>query len=357
MKNILGIIIICLLFFSCRKKADIEEPKPEESIVPEIVSEPAVVSEMKTLSSERYVPVFEYEYNYEPLSEEEIERLSLILYEQEERYLEGWVKKILLIQKVNFAVPNGDNFIVLWEGVQDGTYKNDHIILYSISDKIENRYYIGHGGVPITVVTNFNIMENIPGFHIRATGASIFDFNGDGIDELFLYGFFGMGNFIGITGYDAEKNEMAAYCDYVGFSIIDKNFGPAPLEFTRYKNRIGFKVYGQYDPNIPPVNLINNYYAWYFYTWNDETKQYENIGEYLQNDTDTKYNIHSFSLNYFYNRIQIEGITGEFESLTDLVEVNANIEGGRSFNATVRIYSGEIYERIFDFDSNGVRGR
>jgi hypothetical protein len=358
-KNILVIITISLLFFSCQKKADIKEPEPEESIVPEIVSE------YEPLSSEQYEPVFEYEYNYEPLSEEEIERLTLILHEQEERYLEGWVTEIHFIHKVNLGIPDGDNYIVLWTEVSRRTNGSisstwETIYIYSISDKIEHRYFAGAGSSISKVGTNFDIMKNIPGFHIGFdTGASIFDCNGDGIDEIFLYGFYGLGNLIMIKGYDAEKNEIADYCnDYVDFSIIDKDRGPAPLEFTYYKNRNGFKVYKQYEFRIPPVNLINNRYAWYFFAWNDETKQYENIGEYLQDDTDTKYNIHSFSLEHFRDRIEYEWISGGFESLVDLVEIKANIEGGRSFNATVMNASSptkDISENIIDFDSNGIR--
>ena len=157
-------------------------------------------------------------------------------------------------------------------------------------------------------------------------------------------------------GYDAEKNEIVDYCnDYVGFEIIDKDRGPAPVEFTRYKNRNGFKVFHDYYPNIPPVNLINNYYAWYFYAWNNETKQYETIGEYLQEGVDAKYNIHAYPLDHFKNKIHREAITGGMEGLVDLVEVNANIEGGRSFNATIiEGPSKKVYNKIVDFDSNGI---
>jgi len=355
-KNILVIITISLLFFSCQKKADIKEPEPEESIVPEIVSE------YEPLSSEQYEPVFEYEYNYEPLSEEEIERLTLILHEQEERYLEGWVTEIHFIHKVNLGIPDGDNYIVLWTEVSRRTNGSisstwETIYIYSFSDKIEHRYFAGAGSSISKVGTNFDIMKNIPGFHIGFdTGASVFDCNGDGMDELFSYGFYGIGSYVEIFGYDAEKNEIVNYCDDVGFSLVDKDRGPAPVEFTRYKGRNGFKVYSRYrnHPHIPPVNIINNYYAWYFYTWNDETKQYENIGEYLPDETDAKYNIHAYSLEHFKTRIQAEYIEGGMEALIDAVEIRANIERGRSFNATVRIYTGEIREYIIDFDSDGI---
>jgi hypothetical protein len=283
------------------------------------------------------------------------------LYEQEERYLKGWFTEIHFIYKVNLGIPGGDNYIVLWTEVgrrTDGTISstNKRIYIYSISDKIEHRYF-AKPGFPITVETNFDIMENIPGFHIGFdTGASVYDFNGDGIDELFSYGFYGRGNFVEIFGYDAEKNEIVYYCNEVNFSIIDKDRGPAPVEFTYYKGRNGFKVYGRYHPRIPPVNIINNYYAWHFYSWNDETKKYENMGEYLPDETKAKYNIHAYSLEYFENRVKYEWITGEREVLVDLAEIKANIESGRSFNATVRDASSptkDISNNIIDFDSDG----
>ncbi|MDR2923788.1 MAG: hypothetical protein LBU85_10680 [Treponema sp.] len=307
-----------------------------------------------------------YTYTLLEISEEEKERLSIILYETEKRYLEQWLTKILLIQKVNFAVPGGDNYLVLWEGVKQGRRKNDgDLILYSISDKIENRYDIETGISADEIEINFDIMENIPGIHIGDTiRASVCDFNGDGIDELFCYGFYGIGHYIHIYGYDVEENEIVDYCyfedrvnnryDYVHFEIADEKRGPVPVEFTRYKGRNGFKVLCQYAPKLPPVNLIDGCLVWYFYAWNPGKRRFVNLGEYLQEGTDTNYNIHNYPLEYFENRIRMECITGGMEAIIGLTEINSNYAGGRSFNVVIKIYSGEVYERIIDFDSDGL---
>jgi hypothetical protein len=332
-----------------------------------------VLKEKKDLYFESPAPELSaYNYTLLEISEEERERLSIILYETEEGYLEQWLTKILLIQKVNFAVPGGDNYMVLWEGVTQGlwegvtqeTYKNDVLILYSISDKIENRYDIETGIPAGKIKINFDIMENIPGIHIGNTiRASVCDFNGDGIDELFCYGFYGMANYIHIYGYDVEENEIVDYCyfedrvnnryDYVYFEISDKGW-PVPVEFTRYKGRNGFKVFCQYDPKLPPVNLIDGCFVWYFYAWNPGKRRFENLGEYLQEGTATNYNIHNYHREYFKNRILIECITGGMEGIIDLMEIDANIEGGRSFKVVIEDHTKEVYEKIIDFDSDGL---
>jgi hypothetical protein len=354
-------VVLCLVVLcGCSKSAPVGiNPKQvQDASMPQIAAsrDAGALPETETASSDWYEPVFEYEYNYEPFSEEEIERLTLILYGTNEDYLKGWSTEILFIYKVNLGIPGGGNYIVLWTTEvkqMDRTIKD--IRLYSISDKIESRYSIIISDSYFKEGTNFDIMKNIPGFHIGFdTGASVYDFNGDGIDELFLYGFGGMVDSVKILGYDAEKNRIVNYCDGVIFSIIDKDKGPAPVEFTRYKGRNGFKLFQEYEPRFPPVNLIDNYYAWYFYSWNDETKQYENIGEYLPDETDAKYNIHAYSLEHFKNRIRAEYIEGGMEGLVDLVEIKANIEGGRSFNATIYEGSTKITkERIINFNSDG----
>jgi hypothetical protein len=118
-------------------------------------------------------------------------------------------------------------------------------------------------------------MENIPGIHIGDIGASVFDCNGNGKDELFSYGFYGRGNWIHIYGYDGEKNDIVDYCDdEIYFEIINNNKGHAPVEFTYHKNRNGFKVYSWFYSQSGRERGL------YFYAWNSETRKYENLGEY-----------------------------------------------------------------------------
>jgi len=351
-KKIMGIIIISCLFFSCKnKKPHTEVIEQQESVsdnntkylYPEQI--PDVTYESFPLDISQYFKTPEYE----PVPEE----ICDILYKNEKRYLEGWFTAILYIHRANFGIPGGDNYIVLWRYESKGwneTYVSHDIYVYSISDKIENRYSIDTGIG--RKAGDYNIMNNIPGIHIKDAYASFCDFNGDGKDELFSYSFYGMGYYIEFHGYDAEENKIKNYCDEVKFEIIDED--TAPLVFTRYKNKLGFKVYSTFYSKIPPVKLINDYYAWYFFAWNDNTKQYENLGEYLEDRTNVKYNVHDYDIEHFKNRINLQAMSN-MEVLKDLEEIDAKIQGGRSFKATIMGASSKNYfEEIYNFDSDGI---
>jgi hypothetical protein len=97
-------------------------------------------------------------------------------------------------------------------------------------------------------LSSFNIMQEIPGTRIGYGASSFGDYNGDGIDEIFRYGFGGNGYFISIRGYDAEKDGLVLYCS-IPFEILDKDHGPAPVEFLTYNGVYGFKVYFS-QPNV-----------------------------------------------------------------------------------------------------------
>jgi len=348
-KKIMGIIIISCLLFSCKnRKPDIEQQEPvSDNITTYSYPEqgPDVTYESLPEDISRYFQTPEYE----PVPKE----ICDILYKNEKRYLEGWLTAILYIHRVNFGIPGGDNYIVIWRYESRGSYEtiiSNEMYVYSISDKIENRYSISAG-----IGSNagaYNIMKNIPGIHIKDAYSSFCDFNGDGKDELFSYGFTGMGFYIRFFGYDEENDKIKDYCDYVKFDIID--WDTAPLVFTLYKNRLGFKVYSTYYSEIPPVNLINDYYAWYFFAWNDDTKQYENLGEYLEGSDDVRYNVHDYDIEHFKNRLRLQAMSN-MTALVDLEEINANVQGGRSFNATIMAASTkEYFEQIYDFDSDGI---
>jgi hypothetical protein len=70
-------------------------------------------------------------------------------------------------------------------------------------------------------------MKNIPGTHISNGTSSIGDFNGDGPDEIFTFGFGGNGRFIVITGYESTTDKIQNYC-YIPFNLVDPENGPGP---------------------------------------------------------------------------------------------------------------------------------
>jgi len=250
-KNYILLFIAVVFLFSCNKKKENNQETKQESIN-EAVN--------KNLSPE----------------EEEKEAVREIIIKNEQR-IKNYNAKILFIEKANFGIPGGDNWIVL---------VSDNIILFYviIGDKIEKRYF--DKCFEIFKYSDFDIMQEIPGTHIGNTTSSFGDFNGDGKDEIFQYGFYGRAFIIRILAYNAEKDEIGEDHDEIPFGIVDKVNGPAPVEFMTYKGIYGFKVYHErlevaggegWVPNPDPKND-----KWIFYTWDAEQRKYVEIGEVVE---------------------------------------------------------------------------
>jgi hypothetical protein len=181
---------------------------------------------------------------------------------------------------VNFGIPGGDNWIV--------RLNSREVSVYVINgNKVEKQYRVVTMDYNLNGYSNFNIMRDIPGKHIPGGTISIEDFNGDGMDEIFEFGFFGRGNFIIILGYDLTTDDFRAYCS-IPFILIDTDNGPAPAEFMTYRGMYGFKVFFyQGDdaggPDYVPVTHPDNN-KWIFYTWDGEKKEYVQVGEVIKED-------------------------------------------------------------------------
>jgi hypothetical protein len=266
--------------------------------------------------------------------------------------------EIVFITNAHLGIPGGDNWVVLlqvYEEIENRFRYYNRLIVYSLSDKIENRFDLGFGIINPSRETNFDIMKNIPGIHIPETGLSIFDFNKDGIEEIIGYEFTGLEDYIVIYAYDAGENKMVDLCHNIYFEIVDKDNGPAPLEFINYNGIDGFKVYmrySYYSGNSAPVNLINGTFAWYFCAWDNEGEKYKVIEEFLTNGTFKEFNLHNYPEKFF--EIQIQDFLDNTSGLQNLREISPINQASRSFLATVdHGPSGTISEQIFDFDQNG----
>jgi len=131
-------------------------------------------------------------------------------------------------------------------------------------------------------------MQDIPGTRIGNSTSSFGDFNGDGIDEIFQYGFGGNARLVSILGYDAEKDDFVSYTfnSWITFEIIDPHNGPAPVEFMTYNGMYGFKVFFYQlevagGPGwVPDPNPKNG--KWIFYTWDAEKREYVEVGEVVE---------------------------------------------------------------------------
>jgi hypothetical protein len=209
-----------------------------------------------------------------PLSAEEVMEL---IYEND-RYIKKITNEIVFIEKANFGIPGGDNWIVRTSA--------RGISVYVVNgNKIEKHYKVFTMDYNLTKHTNFDIMRDISGTHIPGGTSSIGDFNDDGIDEIFQYAFGGMGNFVLIWFYNSETDDFRTYCS-ISFMLIDPDNGPAPAEFMTYQDMFGFKVC-VYETSVAggPDYVYEphpNNGRWFFYTWDGEQREYVRYGEVVE---------------------------------------------------------------------------
>jgi hypothetical protein len=257
-RNYIFLFIVLVLLFSCDKKKE----NNNENVQKE--TEQASIEKITIENKENRNNVLN------GLATEK-EAMKEFLYKNDE-FFKKYYSSIVYIEKVNFGIPGGENWIV--------RLYNSGITIYAINGElIEKRYYLT--SFDLDDESEFNIMQDIPGTRIDSSTSSFGDFNGDGIDEMFEYGFYGYRHEIRIRGYDTTQDNFVLYCG-IPFKIIDSKNGPAPVEFTTYNGMYGFKVYYSnpevagglgWVPNPDPKN-----YTWRFYTWDAEQRKYIEIG-------------------------------------------------------------------------------
>jgi len=234
--------------------------------------------------SDFYKHIAEAEKNelLEAAKEKEREAIKEFIYTNDQ-FFEERDAEIDFIEKANFGIPGGDNWIVRLNSM--------HIFIYVINgDKIEEDHYGTVSGQHFVdqyqeEVSDHYIMRDIPGTHIPGGCVSFGDFNGDGIDELFRYLYVEeLGHNIDIFHYEPQKKGFA-FCR-IRYKVIDQKEGPAPVVFITYRGMKGFKVYysniesaggSQWVPDPDPRND-----KWIFYAWNDEQRKYMEIGEVVE---------------------------------------------------------------------------
>jgi hypothetical protein len=188
--------------------------------------------------------------------EQDVEEIRTLLLTNDDRSTE-WHEEITFMKRVNAGMPDGENWLVEWN---NGDYSISRLIFVYV---INNGEIIKRKSVVLNFSlaghTEFDIMQDIPGTRIGDGSVAVYDYNRDGIDEFFYYGFYGSQFQTGIRGYDLDKDDFVGYCN-IEFDIVDPVDGPAPVEFMTYKGMEGFKVYfywyNEYVVN-PPKNIIN----------------------------------------------------------------------------------------------------
>jgi len=252
-KNFILSCIVAVLFISCIGN----KQKPSEN---------ASSIQQKEKQSELNVPVT-------------VEQMKDFLYENDDSIKRN-NREITFIKKANLGIPGGDNWIVRFNDL--------FMFIYLIDgNKIISQY--DFWSYNMEDYSTFNIMQGIPGTHIGNSTSSIYDFNGDGVEELFSYRFGGRGYFISIIGYGEGRERFVPYCE-IPFEILDSEQGPAPVEFLTYNGIYGFKVYffqfnvaggPEYIPGESDYQHPNNR-KWIFYTWDAEQRKYVEVGEVVE---------------------------------------------------------------------------
>jgi hypothetical protein len=275
LRNCIFLYIIVVLFFSCNKKkennSESVQKETEQSVIKVEESRNIVKNKSFALDDE----MRELIRSKVTATDEEKETMKEFLYKNDESY-KKYYYGIVYIEKINFGIHGGENWIV--------RLNNRGIIIYAIKGElIEKRYYLT--SFNLDDESEFDIMQKIPGTRIDNSTSSFGDFNGDGKDEIFEYGFYGRGFFIVIWGYDEAEDDYIDYCE-IPFKIIDSKNGPAPVEFMTYRGMFGFKVY-YFNPEVaggigwvPDPDPKNG--KWIFYTWDEEQKKYVEIGEVVE---------------------------------------------------------------------------
>jgi hypothetical protein len=272
MKNVSVVMILIFLFFFNTEA--IHTKDPDKDGINNIDQENT--DGLATIEQSKEIVVKEAIYTYDSYSE------------------------ILSLWRVDFGVSGGDNWLVEWKD-RDFPDGNPTFILYLIKDnKVQKDYFIGPSFIT-RKYTSFDIMKDIPGIHIGNNASSFCDFNEDGIEELFQYGFGGSDFLIIIKGYDAVRDEFVNYCliPFSGYRIDPKN-GPAPMEFMTYKGMNGFKaLYGESivadGPNYIYEPMPDND-KWFFYTWDDASRKYVRVEEVVDEPPAVKESIETAAL-------------------------------------------------------------
>ncbi|MDR1429372.1 MAG: hypothetical protein LBI85_03710, partial [Spirochaetaceae bacterium] len=209
------------------------------------------------------------------LFSDKFDEIRAILIEQDEFYTK-YKEPITFLQRVNMGIPGGDNWLAEWD--------NKRCVIYSIDgDKIILKNYLFDNKNPNEIkdmnkTIDCDIMSGIPGKRIGMGSSVIGDYNNDGLDEIFYYGFVPY-FYLGISGYDSGINDLVRYCN-IPFWIIDFENGPTPVEFMNYQGIDGFRVcYPIIATTVHPPKHDAGGLSWYFYAWDEGSRRFVELAE------------------------------------------------------------------------------
>jgi len=186
---------------------------------------------------------------------------------------------ILYLSRINFGIPGGGNWIAIRSDVW--------VRIYVINDEKEVRAVDSIGIAELSDVQyrdlntlsyvdlEYNIMQGIPGTQLGDRAAKFGDYNGDGIDEIFVINPYNEAHCY-MSKYDNDKGKMVFpfRCSY---NLIGPR-EPAPILFTSYQGKDGILVHTSTFPDIQ--------YVWVFFAWNEKSLKYEELVEFWADEID-----------------------------------------------------------------------
>ena len=186
---------------------------------------------------------------------------------------------ILYLSRINLGIPGGDNWIA---------NRGDWVTsFHTVNVNKEVKRAGGTTTVDLSMIQYFDtnsqsyinleydIMQDIPGTRIGSRMAKFGDYNGDGIDEIFLINTAIELSCI-ILGYDSNKGRMVNYFNCV-FNLVGTG-EPSPVFFANYLGRDGILVHME--------NGDTGRYVWAFYVWYEESRKYAQLTFIWDDDID-----------------------------------------------------------------------
>jgi photosystem II stability/assembly factor-like uncharacterized protein len=185
----------------------------------------------------------------------------------------------LFIKEINFGISGGKNWFALLPDISgkiDDDWLNMYVYVINYSQGITRKFY-ARSTNPV-LINRPDILREIPGIRYAEIQSFVInDFNNDGHDEILSYILLpprGNHNYFSISKYDSENDEMWNEVLKVEFNLIANNNNFSPIEYKEIDGRLGFRIYTVMDDGSS---------KWLFYTWDNETRRYEEITKIIAN--------------------------------------------------------------------------
>jgi hypothetical protein len=158
---------------------------------------------------------------------------------------------VYYIREINIQRDAGQAWLVAFENIETGKGNAAYFYVFII----DNMEIIVKYKLPITAFHQryapYDLLEGIPGERIGESLAAVYDYSGDGFDEILTFQYYGMGCKVTLIGYSPEKDEFVSY---LGSEFYDQDEANPPIKLVASRGLDGIQLHS--DEN-----------SWYFYYW------------------------------------------------------------------------------------------